>query len=251
MTGLAAGALAATGIGTGIGAYSSYRQGIAAQQMAEAESAAQLQLAEAQAAAHAAQAGEYARQAGIERKLAGVDQIQGELEAEKRSKALAAEIGATYANAAGNGVIVDSASPTDTFAHVLDNVAEEGSYDISIIRDNTAMNVWQRSENARKLDFAARAAAAAGANALQAGKINASLTRMQGENARSSGIMSALGQTLSGIGSLGLGGVTAYKSGLFSGSGSAAVKTTTASPFSSPSIWAWDTTGGTKVGNIG
>ena len=131
MTGLAIGALATTAIGTGVGVYSTYQQGLAAKEMAGQQAAAQLALAEAQAAAYGAQAGEYARQAAVEQKLAGVDQIQGELENEKRSKALAAEIGSTYAQAAGNGILVTSASPTDTFANVLKNEATEAAYDIS------------------------------------------------------------------------------------------------------------------------
>ncbi len=215
MTGLAIGALATTAVGTGISVYSTYKQGVAAQEMAGQQAAAQLALAEAQTAAYEAQAGEYARQAAVERKLAGVDQIQGELENEKRSKALAAEIGSTYAQAAGNGVLVTSASPTDTFANVLKNEATEAAYDISINRDNTAMNVWQRSENARKLSFAASQASAAGANALLSGRTNAALTSAQGENAYQSAIWSAAGQAFSGIGSLALGGATAYKQGLF------------------------------------
>ena len=215
MTGLAIGALAATGIGAGIDAFSTYQQGLAAKDMAGQQAAAQLALAEAQAASYCAQAGEYARQAGVERKLAGVDQIQGELENEKRSKALAAEIGSTYAQAAGNGVLVSSASPTDTFANVLKNEAAEAAYDISINRDNTAMNVWQRSENARKLSFAARQSSAAGANALAAGRLNAAMTVAQGDNAYRSGILSAAGKAFSGIGSLALGGAMGKKKGLF------------------------------------
>ena len=215
MTGLAIGALATTAVGTGIGVYSTYQQGVAAKEMAGQQAAAQLALAEAQAAAYGAQAGEYARQAAVERKLAGVDQIQGELENEKRSKALAAEIGSTYAQAAGNGILVTSASPTDTFANVLKNEATEAAYDISINRDNTAMNVWQRSENARKLSFAACQASAAAANALSAGRMNAAMTVAQGNNAYRSSIWSAAGQAFAGIGSLALGGAMGYSNGLF------------------------------------
>ena len=230
MTGLAIGGLAASAIGTGVGVYSTYMgaQSAAALQEAQAAEAlrmaqAQSDLAAAQVAAYNAQAGEYARQASVEKKLAGADQIQGELEAEKRSRALAAEIGSTYANAAGNGVIVDSASPTDTFAAVLQNEAKEAAYDVSIIRDNTAMAVWQRGESARKLNFAAKQARAAAAQAAMSGqeylRQGASAYRMgmsQADATRSGGLLSALGLGMSGAGNLAVGGVTSYKKGLFS-----------------------------------
>ncbi len=217
MTGLAIGALATTAVGTGINVYSSYMQGVAAQDMALQQSAAELALASAQAAAFGAQADEYERQAAIEGKLAGVDQIQSELEREKRSKALAAEIGSTYAQAAGNGILVSSQSPNDTFSKVLENSANEAAFDISIDRDNAAMNIWQRSEAARKLQFAARQAAAQGANQILSAELNSNLAIAQGKNAFNSGVISAAGQTMSGIGSLALSGAVGYKQGLFDG----------------------------------
>ena len=85
------------------------------------------------------------------------------------------------------------------------------------------MAVWQRGESARKLSFAAQQARAAAAQAAMSGqeylRQGASAYRTgvsQADATRSGGLLSALGQGLSGVGNLAVGGVTAYKKGLFS-----------------------------------
>ena len=99
--------------GSSYGAYSAYEQGKAAEQQAKAAN----EQAKAQASAYAAQAAESERQAELERDRAGIAQIQGEREAERRSRALSAEIGSIYAATAGNGLLVDG-NEDDTFASV-------------------------------------------------------------------------------------------------------------------------------------
>lgn len=123
--------------GTAYSAYSSYEQGVAAEQAAKA----QAEQYKAQAAILEQQALENDRQAKYENERAGIAQVQGELEAEKRSRLLAAEIGSLYAAYAGNGLLVDGGE-NDTFGAVLKSSVAEGQADISTIRDNAAINVW-------------------------------------------------------------------------------------------------------------
>lgn len=164
--------LIATAVGGGYSAYSSYQQGKAQETQAKA------------------QAAESERQAKLEEERAAIAQIQGEQEAEKRSRQLALDIGSTYANFAGNGLLVDG-SPKDTLGSVLKTQVAEGLSDISTIRDNTALNVWTHKSNAASL------IASAGNQ------------RIAGKNARAAGVNSALATGISTVGQVG----TGYASG--------------------------------------
>ena len=88
--------------GTAYSAYSSYEQGVAAEQAAKA----QAEQYKAQAAILEQQAKENERQASYENTRAGIAQLQGEQEAAAKMRQRAAQIGSTYATAAGNGILV-------------------------------------------------------------------------------------------------------------------------------------------------
>lgn len=132
MTGAAIASLVVAGITTAVGGtmqyYNGKRQAKAVQQQAEAE------------------AENLRKQRDYENERAAIAQLQGEQEAERRSRTLAADIGSLYANAAGNGLLVDGAG--GTVGDVLRTTVTEGQADISTIRDNAAMNVWTHQTNA-------------------------------------------------------------------------------------------------------
>lgn len=183
MTGMIISAVSAAAATAGA-IYSGYAQNKAAKRQA----AAAEQQAEAQAR-------ESERQAKLENERAGIEQVQGEQEAEKRSRALAADIGSTYANAAGNGLAVDGSSLSDTVGRVLTTQAAEGQYDISTIKDNAAMNVWTRQSNANSL-------IASAGNTRIAGQNTASSLRASGRSALIGGFISGTGTALQGAGQL-------------------------------------------------
>lgn len=161
--------------------------GVSSYQSAEAQKAA----GKAQRTAAEAQAQENERQAELEEKRAGIAQIQGEQEAAKRSRALAADIGSLYANAAGNGLLVDGGLGTkDTVGSVLKTTVAEAQQDISTIRDNTALSVWEHQSNANSLLASAGNARISGQNAEALGNAQAS-----------AGKIGAVGSTIQGIGS--------------------------------------------------
>ena len=155
--------MVATIAGAGYSAYSQHQQGKAANTAAKAAAA------------------ESERQAQLENERAVIAQIQGEQEAERRSRQLAADIGSTYANYAGNGLLVDGAGK-DTLGSVLKTQVAEGQADISTIRDNTALNVWTHQSNAASL-------LASAAN-----------QRISGRNSAAAGTLSAIGTGISGAG---------------------------------------------------
>lgn len=187
--------------GTSYSAYSAYEQGKAAEQQAKAANEA----AKAQASAYAAQAAETERQADMERDRAGIAQIQGEREAERRSRALSAEIGSIYAATAGNGLLVDG-NEDDTFANVLKSSVAEGQSDITTINDNTALSVWDRQSNERALRTQAAIQRAASANSL----VNGQNSLIAGQNAAETGKLNAVGTSLQGVGQLVGMGVSSY-----------------------------------------
>ena len=133
-------------------AYSAYSS--AQMQRANAKASAQQQKLAAeqsrlQAEAQHAAAADLDRQADAENRKAGIAQMQAEMEAEKRSRTLAADVGSVYANFAGNGLMVDGAG--GTFGNVLTTTAAEAARDISTIRDNGRMSVWEHQSNAQSL----------------------------------------------------------------------------------------------------
>lgn len=198
-----AGALASAGLSAYEG-ISSYRQGKAQSSQLRAAAAAAQSEADAQAL-------EKERQARLEAQRAGIAQIQGEQEAERRSRILAQDIGSMYANYAGNGLLVDGTAK-DTLGAALRTQVSEAESDISTIRDNAAMNVWTHQANAASLSASA-------ANTRIAGSNQALLYRKQAKGARKAGRTSlALGLGKAGISLAGL-GLSAAAGGAFSGAG--------------------------------
>ena len=201
MTILGIAGLGSEAIGGGLAAYSSYEQG----KQAEREAKAQAEIQMMQAQAHNLQAADLERQAQNENAKAGIAQIQAEQEAERRSRLLAADIGSAYANFAGNGLLVDGGK-NDTFGSILTTTAAEASRDISTIRDNGRMNVWEHQSNARSLMTSAQTSRMSA----EASLLGAKSSLKSGKYARRAGVTSAVG-SLFGTGGSGLkGAVTMF-----------------------------------------
>ncbi len=174
-------------IAAGLAIVGAVMGGVAQYQQAEAQKAA----GKAQQTAAEAQAREAERQAELEERRAGIAQIQGEQEAAKRSSQLAADIGSLYAGFAGNGLLVDGGTGTkDTVGSVLYTTTAEGQKDISTIRDNTAISVWEHQSNKNSLLATAGNTRIAGQNAYASAKAQASASKLN-----------AYGSTIQGIGS--------------------------------------------------
>ena len=177
--------------GTAFGISSSYKQADAAADAARAQ-------AKAQADMYAQQAAENARLAEVENERSGIAQVQGEQEAESRSRALASEIGGIYAGFAGNGLLVDG-SEDDTFASVLKSSVGEAQHDITTIRDNAAISVWDHQQNRRAYLANASILSNAAGNAVKVGEAQARAAKAGlAENAIGKGISAA--GTLAGMG---------------------------------------------------
>lgn len=117
-----------------------------------------------QNAKNAQRMAEYARQqAKYANDQAAVAQLQGEQEAAKRSRQLAYDIGSTYANYAGNGLMVDGAGK-DSLGDVLKTTVTEADADIKTIRDNTTMNIWTHMREKALYDADARGYSAVASN---------------------------------------------------------------------------------------
>ena len=170
------GSMIAMAIGSAVNAYSTYEQGKAQKEAGER------------------QAQELERQGKIADQQAEIAQMQGEREVEKRSRALAAEIGSIRANYAGNGLLVD-AGEGDTIGKIEKSAAIEGFDDIATLEANKKMNVWGFQEQANSLRF------------------NANEARIGGKNARRTGNLSAVGTALGGVGQVGASGATYYSTG--------------------------------------
>lgn len=169
------GSMIASAVGTGVSAYSQYEQAQAQRRMAED------------------QAAEFERQSKIADQQAEIAQMQGEKEIDKRSRALAAEIGALRASYAGNGFLVD-AGEGSTIGKIEKSAAIEGYDDIGTLRANERMNVWGFKEQSNSLKF------------------NAAQSRASGAAAARGGMLSAVGTALGGAGQIGMSSATYYKS---------------------------------------
>lgn len=151
------------------------------------------------------QAQEAQKQAKLEQERANIAQIQGEREASRRMLALSQEVGSVYANAAGNGILVDSASAGDTLGKALTTSVKSAAEDVSTIRDNTALSVWTHTENKNQL------------------LRSSDNYRKTGKAAYKAGI---LGATAEGVGTVGkLGSAYAAGGGFSAGAGAGAGKT--------------------------
>jgi hypothetical protein len=130
---LAVTSLVATAASGGLQAYASYQEGKELQRQAEF------------------QAEEARKQAKLEQDRANIAQLQGEQETARRMRAYSQEVGSVYANAAGNGILIDSGSAGDTLGKALDTSAISAAEDVSTIRDNTALTIWTHQANKSQL----------------------------------------------------------------------------------------------------
>lgn len=197
---LAIGSMVMSAVGAGYNAVMSYQSGRADEANARAQAEAQAALARSQAAAQQEQAAEYERQAKLEAEKAGQVQTQGMLEAERRSRARALSIGQIYADAAGNGLLVDVGG---SFADILKSENLAAEEDIAIMNANTAMNVFGQMENSRSLLFAAKQQRRAANETLMSGQEALRSGYAAGSAAYRDGINSAIGDSLSALGSIG------------------------------------------------
>ena len=144
-----------------------------------------------------AKAYESEREAAKEASEASIAQVQGEIEAEKRSRQMASDIGSLYANAAGNGLLVDG-TQKDTIGSALSTTVKEAQADISTIRDNAAMDVWTHNYSSASLLASAGNTRITGAN-------TAAAYRSKAKSAYSSGRSTLIGNLLTGSSTLGQG----------------------------------------------
>ena len=186
-------AVAASAAETGLKAYSAYQEGKENARRSKTE--AEMQMKQAQA--YNLQAADLERQARHEEAKAGIAQIQAEQEAERRSRLLAADIGSAYANFAGNGLLVDGGGK-DTVGSVLTTTAAEAARDISTIRDNGRMNVWEHQSNAKSLMTSAETSRISAQSSL----LGARSSLKNAKYYRRAGLTSALGELLGGAGQL-------------------------------------------------
>ena len=162
-------------------------------QMQKENAKAQAEIQRRQAEAYEMQAKDLERQSQIEQEKGALAQLQAEQEAEQRSRVLASDIGSLYANAAGNGLLVDAGS-NDTFAHVLTSTVGEAQRDISTIKDNARISIWEHDSNAKSLLVSAKTSRISRDTSL----IGAAVSK---KNARSYNTASYLGAATAGISS--------------------------------------------------
>ena len=216
MTGLAIASLCLMAVGAGFSAYSSYQAG--KQAVSDAKAQAEMQKLQAeqyakQAEAYNTAAADSERLSKIELEKAGIAQIQAEQEAEKRSRALAADIGSVYASAAGNGLLVNG-DGSDSFANVLKSTVEEAQMDFSTIKDNGRMNIWEHQSNAQSLLATAQQQRLSAQSAMigsESSLLGAQASLQSGRYARRAGTISAIGSLASGGASTGMSAALYFK----------------------------------------
>lgn len=172
--------------GAGVSIYSGYQANAAAQKSAKMQTAASEAAANAQrmaAQAQAAQLRDQAELAGlqahIENEKAGVAQQQGEIEARRRMIQLNADIGNTYAQWAGNGLLVDGGN--DTLGHLLTANTREAAQDVGIIKSNTENEVWEHGMNRTMALLTQKSYQKQACAAGSIGQANATATLLSGE----------------------------------------------------------------------
>lgn len=132
------------------------------------------------------QAQEQKRQADLATERAGQEQVNADRDAQRRAMQLSQDIGAVYANAAGNGVLIDSGNVTS----IANANRLEGQADIDDLLSKKNMEIWGHTQNAEGYTRQAGISSFQGRAAKQAGN----------RKAVGSGI-SAIGATASSFGS--------------------------------------------------
>lgn len=93
------------------------------------------------------QAEQNRKQAERETIQAGLAQVEAETEAQRRTAQLGQDIGAAYAGAAGNGVLLNSGG----IQSVIQNNITEGYADVGSILDQANLTIWGHNQNAQSL----------------------------------------------------------------------------------------------------
>ena len=178
-------AAACMAVGAGVSIYSSYQANSAAHESARQQESAAQAAADAQrmaAEAQAQQAKDQADlaklQAGLEDKKAAVAQEAGQIEAQRRMVQLSLDIGNTYAQWAGNGLLVDGGS--DTLGALLTAQTREGATDVGIINANTANSVWEHQMNKAAAEMSEKSYLNQAENYSLLGEANANATLSSG-----------------------------------------------------------------------
>lgn len=211
-TGLAIAGLVALVAGAGVSIYSGYQANAAAKDAARMQTDAANAAANAQRMAAQAQADQLrdqaelaGLQASIEDKKAGVAQEQGAIEERRRMIQLSYDIGNTYAQWAGNGLLVDGGN--DTLGQLLTANAREAGQDVGIIKSNTENAVWEHSMNKSMALLTQKSYEGQAENAKIAGSAGANATLLSGEAqayaTRQAGLTALYQGWGSGIGMLG------------------------------------------------
>jgi hypothetical protein len=136
------------------------------------------------------QQAEYERyQALINDRRAADAQTAGEIEAERRAKQIAVDVGGNRAAFAGNGLLID----TDGTSALVENATlEEGWQDIGIIKQNAANQVWGFQTNAVMQRTSAAEMNRQGKKGVKGAKAMAIASIMTGQGANTGGMQSYL-----------------------------------------------------------
>lgn len=222
-TGLAIAGIVAMVVGAGVSIYSGYQANAASktaakQQRAASEAAAQSQrmAADAQAQQLRDKAALAGLQASTEDKKAAVAQAQGEIEARRRSLQLAEDIGNTYAQFAGNGLLVDGGN--DSLGALLTAQTREAAQDVGIIKTNAANAVWEHGVNKASATLTEKSLLTQAHSASLAGEASANATLLSGEaqayatrEAGRTALFQGWGTGISMLGSAAMAGYGAFK----------------------------------------
>lgn len=185
-TGLAIAGIAAMVVGGGVSIYSGFQANSAAKESAKMQTDAARMAANAQQMAANAQADQIrdraslaAIQAGVEDKKAAVAQQQGELETRRRMVQLSYDIGNTYSQWAGNGLLVDGGD--DSLGHLLTANTREAGQDVGIIKTNAENAVWEHGMNKTSALMSQKSLLAQADSTTLIGQANSGATIMAGE----------------------------------------------------------------------
>ena len=158
------------------------------------------------------QANEARKQAQLEQERANIAQIQGEQEVDRRMRAYSQEVGSVYANAAGNGILIDSGSTGDTLGKALDTSATFAAKDVSTIRDNTALSIWTHTTNEGQLMRSAANYRKSGKAAYKAGILGATAAGFKTVGALGTSFIAGGGLNSIGGGNLNINGMGDFPS---------------------------------------
>ena len=158
-------------------------------------------------------------QAMINDHRASVAQKGGEIEAERRAKQIAIDLGSNRAAFAGNGLLLDGSA--DTTGSIEDATIAEGWQDIGIIKDNAAMQVWGFQTNAVQQRTSAQEMNRQGKKGVKGATVSAIASISTGQGAQTGGMQSYFSGRQSG--NTGGSAATYQASGVGSNSSSFAV----------------------------